>query len=450
MGFDELGLGPDVLRAISDVGYETPTPIQEQSIPAALTGRDILGCAQTGTGKTASFVLPMIEILSSGRARARMPRSLILTPTRELAMQISNNFDEYGKFHKLTQALLIGGVSMDEQSKKLGRGVDVLIATPGRLIDHFESGRILMSDIKVLVIDEADRMLDMGFIPDVEKIVGQLPKIRQTLFFSATMPAEIRRLADAFLMNPREIHVAPPASPAETVIQRLAVVGTGDKRKALRRIIESEDVQNALVFCNRKRDVDILYRSLRKHDLAVAALHGDMAQPVRLQTLEAFRNNEVRILVASDVAARGLDIVDLSHVFNFDVPYNPEDYIHRIGRTGRAGKEGRAFTIATPEDAEAVSAIARLLGKEIPGFEVAGLERGKLGEPAEKRTRKPRASKVKAKPEKKKASAAEPKPAPARRERRRPGKKEPAESVVGMGSHVPAFLLRPGGTGEAG
>ncbi len=451
MSFDELGLSPDVLRAISDVGYTTPTPIQQQSIPAALTGRDILGCAQTGTGKTASFVLPMIEILSSGRARARMPRSLILTPTRELAMQISKNFDEYGKFHKLNQALLIGGVSMGDQSKKLGRGVDVLIATPGRLIDHFESGRILMSDIKVLVIDEADRMLDMGFIPDVEKIVGQLPKIRQTLFFSATMPKEIRRLADAFLMNPKEIHVAPPASPAETVIQRLAVVGTGDKREALRRIIESEDVQNALVFCNRKRDVDTLYRSLRKHGFAVSALHGDMAQPVRLQTLEAFRNNEVRILVASDVAARGLDIVDLSHVFNFDVPYNPEDYIHRIGRTGRAGKEGRAFTIATPEDAEAVAAIAKMLGKEIPGFEVAGLEANGLGEPVAKRTRAPRSprGKGKAKPEKKLASVPEPKPAPPRRPRRRPDK-EPAESVVGMGGHVPAFLLRPGGTGEAG
>ena len=451
MSFDELGLGPDVLRAISDVGYTTPTPIQQQSIPAALTGRDILGCAQTGTGKTASFVLPMIEILSSGRARARMPRSLILTPTRELAMQISKNFDEYGKFHKLTQALLIGGVSMGDQSKKLGRGVDVLIATPGRLIDHIESGRILLSDIKVLVIDEADRMLDMGFIPDVEKIVGQLPKIRQTLFFSATMPKEIRRLADAFLMNPKEIHVAPPASPAETVIQRLAVVGTGDKREALRRIIESEDVQNALVFCNRKRDVDTLYRSLRKHGFAVSALHGDMAQPVRLQTLEAFRNNEVRILVASDVAARGLDIVDLSHVFNFDVPYNPEDYIHRIGRTGRAGKEGRAFTIATPEDAEAVAAIAKMLGKEIPGFEVAGLEASELGEPAAKRTRAPRSprGKGRAKSEKKLASVPEPKPAPPRRPRRRPDK-EPAESVVGMGGHVPAFLLRPGGTGEAG
>ncbi len=307
-----------------------------------------------------------------------------------------------------------------------------------------------MSDIKVLVIDEADRMLDMGSSPTWRRSVGQLPKIRQTLFFSATMPAEIRRLADAFLMNPREIHVAPPASPAETVIQRLAVVGTGDKRKALRRIIESEDVQNrsssatasAMSTSSTARSGSTTWRWPR--------CTATWRSRSRLQTLEAFRNNEVRILVASDVAARGLDIVDLSHVFNFDVPYNPEDYIHRIGRTGRAGKEGRAFTIATPEDAEAVSAIARLLGKEIPGFEVAGLERGELGEPPAKRTRKPRASKGKAKPEKKKASAAEPKPAAARRERRRPGKKEPADSVVGMGSHVPAFLLRPGGTGEAG
>ena len=456
MSFDELGLGPDVLRAIEEVGYETPTPIQEQSIPAALTGRDILGCAQTGTGKTASFVLPMIEILSSGRARARMPRSLILTPTRELAMQIAENFDDYGKFHKLSQALLIGGVSMDEQSNKLARGVDVLIATPGRLIDHFESGRILLNDIKVLVIDEADRMLDMGFIPDVEKIVGQLPKIRQTLFFSATMPAEIRRLADAFLMNPKEIHVTPPASPAETVVQHLSVVGTRDKREALRRIVQSEDVQNALVFCNRKRDVDILFRSLKKHGFAAAALHGDMAQPVRLETLEAFRNNEVRILVASDVAARGLDIVDLSHVFNFDVPYNPEDYIHRIGRTGRAGKEGRAFTIATPDDADAVAAITRMLGKEIPGFAVSGLESGDLEEPAPKRGRRGRPSSARTGPkaEAKPAAVRKPEPSRAKRQRRKPEKaKEKApvvESVVGMGSHVPAFLRKPARSGEAG
>ncbi len=456
MGFEELGLGPDVLRAIAEVGYETPTPIQEQSIPAALTGRDILGCAQTGTGKTASFVLPMIEMLSSGRARARMPRSLILTPTRELAMQIAKNFDEYGKFHKLSQALLIGGVSMDDQSSKLDRGADVLIATPGRLIDHYESGRILLNDIKVLVIDEADRMLDMGFIPDVEKIVGQLPRIRQTLFFSATMPAEIRRLADAFLMNPKEIHVTPPASPAETVIQYLSVVGSRDKREALRRIIRSEDVQNALVFCNRKRDVDILYRSLKKHEFAVAALHGDMAQPVRLETLEAFRKNEVRILVASDVAARGLDIVDLSHVFNFDVPYNPEDYIHRIGRTGRAGKEGRAFTIATPEDADAVAAVVRMLGKEIPEFAVAGLENGEIAEPSAKRGRRRRASNAKTGPQavSKPASVREPKSTQPRRQRRKPQeakeKVPAAESVVGMGSHVPAFLLKLGRTEGTG
>ena len=456
MGFDELGLGSDVLRAIEEVGYETPTPIQEQSIPAALTGRDILGCAQTGTGKTASFVLPMIEILSSGRARARMPRSLILTPTRELAMQISKNFDDYGRFHKLAQALLIGGVSMDDQSNRLDRGVDVLIATPGRLIDHLESGRILLNDIKVLVIDEADRMLDMGFIPDVEKIVGQLPKIRQTLFFSATMPAEIRRLADAFLMNPKEIHVTPPASPAETVIQHLSVVGTQDKREALRRIVRSEDVQNALVFCNRKRDVDILYRSLKKHGFAAAALHGDMAQPVRLETLEAFRRNEVQILVASDVAARGLDIVDLSHVFNFDVPYNPEDYIHRIGRTGRAGKEGRAFTIATPDDTDAVAAIARMLGKEIPEFGITGLAGDKFAESRPKRGRRSRSSTAKtdAKAEPRAATARQPKPAQAKRQRRKSEEtkeKAPAvESVVGMGSHVPAFLLKPGRTGEAG
>ncbi|HLI20056.1 MAG TPA: DEAD/DEAH box helicase [Stellaceae bacterium] len=373
MSFEDLGLSPEVLKAVEDAGYTAPTPIQEQAIPYVLMGRDVLGCAQTGTGKTASFTLPMIDILAAGRARARMPRSLILEPTRELAAQVAESFDVYGKYHKLDQALLIGGESFADQERKLDRGVDVLIATPGRLIDLYERGKILLSDVKILVIDEADRMLDMGFIPDVERIVGLLSKIRQTLFFSATMPPEIRRLADAFLMNPKEVTVAPPASPATTVIQGLAVVGPMAKREALRRLIRSEDVKNAIIFCNRKRDVDVLYRSLAKHGFDAAALHGDMPQSKRTETLERFRNNEIRLLVASDVAARGLDIQGMSHVFNFDVPIHAEDYVHRIGRTGRAGREGRAFTLATPEDGRFVEAIQQLIGRPIPPIEVTGL-----------------------------------------------------------------------------
>jgi superfamily II DNA/RNA helicase len=373
MPFAELGLSPDVLRAIADVGYNTPTPIQAQAIPVVLTGRDVLGCAQTGTGKTASFTLPMLTILAAGRAKARMPRSLILEPTRELATQVAESFDRYGKYHKLSQALLIGGESFADQERKLDRGVDVLIATPGRLIDLFERGKILMTDVKILVIDEADRMLDMGFIPDVERIVGLLPRIRQTLFFSATMPPEIRRLADAFLMNPKEISVAPPASPATTVIQGMAIVGEREKREALRRLIRAEQVKNALIFCNRKRDVDVLHRSLERHGFNVAALHGDMPQSRRTETLEKFKRGDVTLLVASDVAARGLDIIGLSHVFNFDVPLHAEDYVHRIGRTGRAGREGRAFTLATPYEAKYADAIVRLIGREIPRIEIDGI-----------------------------------------------------------------------------
>ncbi len=370
MSFSELGLSAEVLRAVVDAGYTVPTPIQEQAIPHVLTGRDVLGCAQTGTGKTASFTLPMIDILAAGRAKARMPRSLILEPTRELAAQVAEAFVTYGKHNALSMALLIGGESFGDQEKKLDRGVDVLIATPGRLLDLFGRGKILLSDVKILVIDEADRMLDMGFIPDVERIVSFLPRIRQTLFFSATMPPEIRRLADAFLMNPKEISVTPPTSPAALVTQGLAIVSAEDKREALRRLIRSEDVKNALIFCNRKRDVDILYRSLAQHGFNCAALHGDMPQPKRTETLERFRNGAIRLLVASDVAARGLDIEAMSHVFNFDVPIHAEDYIHRIGRTGRAGREGRAFTLATPADGRFVQAIEHLIGKPIPHVEV--------------------------------------------------------------------------------
>src|SRR5437868_8373628 len=373
MHFNELGLSPELLQAITDTGYTTPTPIQEQAIPVVASGRAVLGCAQTGSGRTASFALPMLDKLAAGRPRARMPRSLILEPTRELATQVEASFERYGKHHRLSTALLIGGESFSDQLRKLDRGVDVLIATPGRLLDLFERGKILLSDVRILVIDEADRMLDMGFIPDVERIVGLLSKTRQTLFFSATMQPEIRRLADAFLKAPVAIAVSPPASPAETVAQSIVVVAPEDKREALRRLIGSEDVKNALIFCNRKRDVDILQRSLTRHGFDAAALHGDMSQPKRTETLERFKNGEIRLLVASDVAARGLDIQGLSHVFCFDVPYHAEDYVHRIGRTGRAGRQGRSFMLASPEDGKNVAAIERLIGRAIPPFAIDGI-----------------------------------------------------------------------------
>ncbi len=387
MTFSDLGLSPEVLSAIADLGYQTPTPIQAQATPIILMGRDVLGCAQTGTGKTAAFVLPMIDILNHGRAKARMPRSLILEPTRELAAQVAESFEKYGKNCELSMALLIGGESFVDQERKLDRGVDVLIATPGRLIDLFERGKILMSDVKTLVIDEADRMLDMGFIPDVERIVSLLPKIRQTLFFSATMAPEVKRLADAFLMNPKEITVAPPATTATTVTQGLIVVDEMDKREALRRLIRKEEVTNALIFCNRKKDVDILYRSLTKHGFDAVQLHGDMPQSKRTETLEKFKNNEARLMVCSDVAARGLDIKGLSHVFNFDTPFHAEDYVHRIGRTGRAGREGRAFTFAMPEDGKSVQAIEKLIGKPIPHIEIEGITTQQLSDEPRRRGR---------------------------------------------------------------
>jgi superfamily II DNA/RNA helicase len=374
MSFESLGLSAPVLQAVADKGYTQPTPIQEKAIPIVLMGRDVLGCAQTGTGKTASFVLPMIDILSEGRAKMRMPRSLILEPTRELAAQVAENFEIYGKNHKLNMALLIGGVSFEDQERALERGVDVLIATPGRLLDHFERGKVLLNDVKVLVIDEADRMLDMGFIPDVERIVSLLPPLRQTLFFSATMPPEIKRLADRFLSNPKEVAVSPPASAGTNIVQGLTVVPEDDKREALRQLIRSQDVKNAIVFCNRKRDVAILQGSLKKHGFNAGALHGDMSQPARMETLDRFKQGEIQILVASDVAARGLDIVDMSHVFNFDVPFSPEDYVHRIGRTGRAGKTGHSFTLASPSEGDLVQAIEKLIGTTIPRIEVPGVE----------------------------------------------------------------------------
>jgi superfamily II DNA/RNA helicase len=464
MQFNELGLSPELLQAITDAGYLNPTPIQEKAIPVVAQGRDVLGCAQTGTGKTASFALPMIDKLAAGRARARMPRSLILEPTRELATQVEASFERYGKQHRLTTALLIGGESFGDQEKKLDRGVDVLIATPGRMIDLFERGKILLSDVRILVIDEADRMLDMGFIPDVERIVSLLPKTRQTLFFSATMPPEIRRLADAFLSHPVEIAVAPPASPAALVEQALVVVDPHDKRETLRRLIRSEDVKNALIFCNRKREVDILARSLLKHGFDAAALHGDMSQPKRTETLERFKQGEIRLLVASDVAARGLDIQGLSHVFNFDVPYHAEDYVHRIGRTGRAGREGRSFTLAAPEDGKNVAAIQKLIGKDIPVIRIEGIDTAELDFEEGDRRRRSRSASPRRQPAEKREvrqprrperAPAEPRPAAARdnvaafprptpEPRRRPERQqsEPEHRVVGFGDDLPAFLRR--------
>jgi superfamily II DNA/RNA helicase len=399
MQFSALRLAEPILRAVASENYTIATPIQAQAIPHILAGRDMLGCAQTGTGKTAGFVLPMLEMLGKGRARARMPRSLILEPTRELATQVEAAFEIYGKHHKLTTALLIGGESFADQLRKLDRGVDVLIATPGRMIDLFERGKILLSDVSILVIDEADRMLDMGFIPDVERIVGMLSKRRQTLFFSATMPPEIRRLADAFLTLPVEVSVSPPASAAVTVAQSLVVIAAEDKREALRRLIRSEDVKNALIFCNRKKDVDILFKSLTKHGFDAAALHGDMTQPKRTETLERFKNGEIRLLCCSDVAARGLDIQGLSHVFCFDVPYHAEDYVHRIGRTGRAGREGRSFTLAAPEDGKSVAAIQKLITRDIPMVTIPGIPTAELDFEGERRPRGRRPAAARSTPE---------------------------------------------------
>jgi superfamily II DNA/RNA helicase len=373
MSFSNLGLSEKVVSAVAAAGYKVPTPIQEQAIPHVLARRDVLGIAQTGTGKTAAFTLPMLTVLEGGRARARMPRTLILEPTRELAAQVEESFAKYGVNHKLNVALLIGGVSFDDQDVKLTRGVDVLIATPGRLLDHFERGRLLLNGVELLVIDEADRMLDMGFIPDIERIGKLVPFTRQTLFFTATMPPEIRRITEQFLHNPVRVEVSRPATTVATTTQLIVKSGREpeEKRDTLRRLIRSaEGLKNAIIFCNRKRDVATLFRSLLRHGFSVQALHGDMDQPARMAALEKFRNGEVTLLVASDVAARGLDILDVSHIYNFDVPYHPDDYVHRIGRTGRAGRSGTAITIvAGANDTKAVAAIERLIGQPIPVME---------------------------------------------------------------------------------
>ncbi|WP_070153872.1 DEAD/DEAH box helicase [Sphingobium phenoxybenzoativorans] len=423
MSFADLGLSDELLRAVTEAGYDTPTPIQAQAIPPVLMMKDIIGIAQTGTGKTASFVLPMIDILAHGRSRARMPRSLILEPTRELAAQVAENFEKYGKYHKLSMALLIGGVSMGDQVKALEKGVDVLIATPGRLMDLFERGNIMLNGCNLLVIDEADRMLDMGFIPDIENICTKLPANRQTLLFSATMPPPIKKLADRFLSNPKSIEVARPATASTNITQWLVPVDSRKKRDTLRDLLEAEDVQTAIIFCNRKTTVRELNKSLQRQGFKSGEIHGDIDQSTRLAELDRFKTGAVNILVASDVAARGLDIKGVSHVFNFDAPWHPDDYVHRIGRTGRAGAKGVAFTFVTAEDAEAIDNIQKLIGTKINRVESAPASAPPVADEGEddgrrrdrpSRNRKP----DKARREEPKAEAA-PKPAP-RPERSRP------------------------------
>jgi superfamily II DNA/RNA helicase len=366
MKFADLGLSDELLKSVIDAGYDEPTPIQAQAIPSVLMMRDIIGIAQTGTGKTAGFVLPMIDILAHGRRRALMPRSLILEPTRELAAQVAENFEKYGKNHDLKMALLIGGVQMGDQVKALQEGVDVLIATPGRLMDLFERGKILLTGCELLVIDEADRMLDMGFIPDIETICSKLPAQRQTLLFSATMPPPIKKLADRFLSNPKSIEVARPASTNTNIVQHKVKVASRAKREALRHLLRTDNVSTAIVFCNRKTTVRELAKSLKSHGFSAGEIHGDMDQASRNAELQRFKDGGINILVASDVAARGLDVKGVSHVFNFDTPWHPDDYVHRIGRTGRGGAFGRAFTLVSPEDAEAIDNVEKLTGTKIP------------------------------------------------------------------------------------
>ena len=470
MTFADLGLSDELLRAVSESGYDSPTPIQRQAIPAVLMGRDIIGIAQTGTGKTAGFVLPMIDILAQGRARARMPRSLILEPTRELAAQVAENFEKYGKHHKLSMALLIGGVQMGDQIKALEKGVDVLIATPGRLMDLFGRGKIMLNGCSLLVIDEADRMLDMGFIPDIEEICTKLPKTRQTLLFSATMPAPIKKLADRFLTDPKSIEVARPAETNVLIEQLVVRLDQRKKRDWLADMLRNGGVRSALVFCNRKTTVRELATSLKRGGLSVGQIQGDMAQSDRIAELDRFKNDEINILVASDVAARGLDIKGVSHVFNYDVPWHPDDYVHRIGRTGRAGKTGIAISLVTSADAESIANIQKLTGTKIAEMDGKGAPAEAADEQDEgaperearaprepRRTREPREARAPRPPRKPRGEAAdapakaaeERKPEPkARDEARSPNRApprrerepEPETADEGWNGPVPSFL----------
>jgi len=447
--FTDLNLNPKVLKAIEEAGYESPTPIQAGAIPAALEGKDVLGIAQTGTGKTASFTLPMITLLARGRARARMPRSLVLCPTRELAAQVAENFDTYTKHLKLTKALLIGGVSFKEQDALIDKGVDVLIATPGRLLDHFERGKLLLTGVQIMVVDEADRMLDMGFIPDIERIFSLTPFTRQTLFFSATMAPEIERITNTFLSAPERVEIARQATTSENIEQAVVKFKASrkdregsEKRKVLRALIEAEGeaLTNGIIFCNRKMDVDIVAKSLKKYGHDAAPIHGDLDQSQRMKTLDEFRDGNLRLLVASDVAARGLDVPSVSHVFNFDVPGHAEDYVHRIGRTGRAGRQGKAFTICAPRDEKALAAVEELVKKEITRLEnpVKPVKRPKKSAETNTDEGEIKTARISHKSQKHETQPRNDDKKPSSRSRNRRDRDD--RVVIGMGDHLPNFI----------
>ena len=446
--FTDLNLNPKILKAIEEAGYETPTPIQAGAIPAAIEGKDVLGIAQTGTGKTASFTLPMIHMLARGRARARMPRSLVLCPTRELAAQVAENFDTYTKHLKLTKALLIGGVSFKEQDMLIDKGVDVLIATPGRLLDHFERGKLLLTGVQIMVVDEADRMLDMGFIPDIERIFGLTPFTRQTLFFSATMAPEIERITNTFLSAPTRVEVARQATASENIAQGVIMLQASrrdreasEKRKTLRALIDMEGdaCTNAIIFCNRKTDVDICAKSLNKYGYQAAPIHGDLDQSLRTKTLDDFREGNLRFLVASDVAARGLDVPSVSHVFNFDVPGHAEDYVHRIGRTGRAGRSGKAYMICSKRDEKALAAVEALINKEIPRVENPNKSEPEPQKQAEQQQQKQ--PKPVAKSDMTQDASKERSPRVRNSSAARDRKPNHGDNkVIGMGDHLPSFI----------
>ena len=473
--FTDLGLGAEVLKAVAETGYDTPTAIQEQAIPVALTGLDVLGIAQTGTGKTAAFTLPMIERLAAGRSRARMPRAIVLAPTRELADQVSEAFEKYAKYHKLNWALLIGGVSMADQIAKLDKGVDVLICTPGRLLDLFDRSKVMLNGVQIMVVDEADRMLDMGFIPDIERIFKLTPATRQTLFFSATMPPEITRLTEQFLKNPVRIEVSRPASTNENITQYVLRVPHRDaraKRIALRALLKTLDIKNGIVFCNRKTDVDIVAKSLSKYGFNAAPIHGDLDQALRMKTLDAFRKGDLTLLVASDVAARGLDIPDVGHVFNFDAPIHADDYVHRVGRTGRAGRSGEAYLLLSPADEKNYDKVVKLIKKEPETLALdvdyndlsetpraprrdSGRDSGKgrggdrkrdhKERPARRAAEAPVEEKITA-PEEKKPQPVREAPAvaaaPSPRKKKSGKTNEKPQDDTAFGDHVPAFILR--------